>query len=56
VNSLVAEPLLTAYCASKGGVLMLTKAVALDYADIASDESAFMTGSAFVIDGAMTAR
>jgi meso-butanediol dehydrogenase/(S,S)-butanediol dehydrogenase/diacetyl reductase len=33
VNSLVAEPFLTAYCASKGGVLMLTKAVALDYAD-----------------------
>jgi NAD(P)-dependent dehydrogenase (short-subunit alcohol dehydrogenase family) len=112
VNSLVAEPFLTAYCASKGGVLMLTKAVALDYADknircnclcpgwvdtpinhphaermgglegvleslpewqpigrqgypeeiaaaavyLASDESAFMTGSAFVIDGAMTAR
>jgi len=24
--------------------------------DLASDESAFMTGSAFVIDGAMTAR
>jgi meso-butanediol dehydrogenase / (S,S)-butanediol dehydrogenase / diacetyl reductase len=112
VNSLVAEPFLTAYCASKGGVLMLTKAVALDYADqgircnclcpgwvdtpinhphaermggldgvleslpewqpigrqgypeeiaaaavyLASDESAFMTGSAFVIDGGMTAR
>ena len=112
VNSLVAEPFLTAYVASKGGVLMLTKAVALDYADrgircnclcpgwvdtpinhphaermggldgvleslpewqpigrqgypeeiaaaavyLASDESAFMTGSAFVIDGAMTAR
>jgi meso-butanediol dehydrogenase / (S,S)-butanediol dehydrogenase / diacetyl reductase len=112
VNSLVAEPLLTAYVASKGGVLMLSKAVALDYADkgircnclcpgwvdtpinhphaermgglddvletlpdwqpigrqgfpeeiaaaavyLASDESAFMTGSAFVIDGAMTAR
>jgi NAD(P)-dependent dehydrogenase (short-subunit alcohol dehydrogenase family) len=29
-NSLVAEPFLTAYCASKGGVLMLSKAVALD--------------------------
>jgi NAD(P)-dependent dehydrogenase (short-subunit alcohol dehydrogenase family) len=112
VNSLVAEPFLTAYVASKGGVLMLTKAVALDYADkgircnclcpgwvdtpinhphaermgglegvleslpewqpigrqgfpeeiaaaavyLASDESAFMTGSAFVIDGGMTAR
>jgi len=112
VNSLVAEPFLTAYCASKGGVLMLTKAVALDYADrgircncicpgwvdtpinyphaermggldgvldslpewqpigrqgypeeiaagavyLASEESAFMTGSAFVIDGGMTAR
>jgi meso-butanediol dehydrogenase / (S,S)-butanediol dehydrogenase / diacetyl reductase len=112
VNSLVAEPFLTAYVASKGGVLMLSKAVALDYADkgircnclcpgwvdtpinhphaermggldgvletlpdwqpigrqgypeeiaaaavyLASDESAFMTGSAFVIDGAMTAR
>jgi meso-butanediol dehydrogenase/(S,S)-butanediol dehydrogenase/diacetyl reductase len=112
VNSVVAEPFLTAYVASKGGVLMLTKAVALDYADkgircnclcpgwvdtpinhphaermggldgvleslpewqpigrqgypeeiaaaavyLASDESAFMTGSAFVIDGGMTAR
>ncbi len=112
VNSLVAEPFLTAYCASKGGVLMLSRAVALDYAArgircnclcpgwvdtpinhphaermgglegvleslpewqpigrqgypeeiagaaayLASDESAFMTGSAFVIDGAMTAR
>jgi NAD(P)-dependent dehydrogenase (short-subunit alcohol dehydrogenase family) len=112
VNSLVAEPFLSAYVASKGGVLMLSKAVALDYADknircnclcpgwvdtpinhphaermggldgvleslpdwqpigrqgfpeeiaaaavyLASDESAFMTGSAFVIDGAMTAR
>jgi NAD(P)-dependent dehydrogenase (short-subunit alcohol dehydrogenase family) len=112
VNSLVAEPVLSAYVTSKGGVLMLSKAVALDYADkrircnclcpgwvdtpinhphaermggldgvlaslpdwqpigrqgypeeiaaaavyLASDESAFMTGSAFVIDGAMTAR
>jgi NAD(P)-dependent dehydrogenase (short-subunit alcohol dehydrogenase family) len=112
VNSLVAEPFLSAYVASKGGVLMLSKAVALDFADqgircnclcpgwvdtpinhphaermggldgvleslpewqpigrqgfpeeiaaaavyLASDESAFMTGSAFVIDGAMTAR
>lgn len=111
VNSLVAEPFLSAYCASKGGVLMLTKAIALDYARqgvrcncicpgwvdtpinyphaermggldqvlatlpdwqpvgrqgepgeiaaaavyLASDESAFMTGSAFVIDGGMTA-
>ena len=106
VNSLVAEPFLSAYDASKGGVLMLSKAVALDFADqgircnclcpgwvdtpinhphaermggldgvleslpewqpigrqgfpeeiaaaavyLASDESAFMTGSAFVID------
>jgi meso-butanediol dehydrogenase/(S,S)-butanediol dehydrogenase/diacetyl reductase len=112
VNSLVAEPFLSAYVASKGGVLMLSKAVALDFADkgircnclcpgwvdtpinhphaermgglegvletlpawqpigrqgypeeiaaaavyLASDESAFMTGSALVIDGAMTAR
>jgi NAD(P)-dependent dehydrogenase (short-subunit alcohol dehydrogenase family) len=112
VNSLVAEPFLSAYVASKGGVLMLSKAVAIDFADkgircnclcpgwvdtpinhphaermggldavletlpewqpigrqgypeeiaaaavyLASDESAFMTGSAFVIDGGMTAR
>lgn len=31
-NSLVAEPFLAAYCASKGGMLMLSKQVALDYA------------------------
>ncbi len=32
VNSLVAEPKLSAYVASKGAVLMLTKAIALDFA------------------------
>jgi dihydroanticapsin dehydrogenase len=32
VNSFVAEPFIAAYCASKGGVLMLTKAIALDHA------------------------
>jgi meso-butanediol dehydrogenase / (S,S)-butanediol dehydrogenase / diacetyl reductase len=32
VNSLVAEPVLTSYTASKGGVLMLTRSVALDFA------------------------
>ena len=32
-NSLVAERYLSAYCASKGGVLMLTKAIAVDFAD-----------------------
>jgi meso-butanediol dehydrogenase / (S,S)-butanediol dehydrogenase / diacetyl reductase len=112
VNSLVAEPFLSAYCASKGGVLMLTKQVALDYAQqnircncicpgwvdtpindphadmmggvakvlegiadwqpmgrqgmpreiarvavfLASDDSSFMTGSAVVADGGMTAK
>ncbi len=30
-NSVVAEPDLAAYCASKGGVLMLTRSIALDY-------------------------
>jgi len=112
VNSLVAEPFLPAYCASKGGILMLTKQVALDYARqnirvncicpgwvdtpindphaammggvekvlegiadwqpmgrqgqpreiarvavfLASDDSSFMTGSAVVADGGMTAK
>ncbi|PZR98345.1 MAG: short-chain dehydrogenase [Chloroflexi bacterium] len=112
VNSLVAEPFLPAYCASKGGILMLTKQVALDYAQqnirvncicpgwvdtpinnphadmmggvdkvlegiadwqpmgrqgqpreiarvavfLASDDSSFMTGSAVVADGGMTAK
>ena len=32
VNSLVAEPVLASYTASKGGVLMLTKSVARDFA------------------------
>jgi meso-butanediol dehydrogenase / (S,S)-butanediol dehydrogenase / diacetyl reductase len=32
VNSLVAEPVLTSYTASKGGVLMLTRSVARDFA------------------------
>ena len=33
INSFVAERELAAYCASKGAVLMLTKSVALDFAD-----------------------
>ena len=32
VNSLVAEPKLSAYVASKGAILMLTKSIALDFA------------------------
>lgn len=32
VNSFVGEPLHVAYCASKGGVLLLTKCVAIEYA------------------------
>ena len=32
VNGLVSEPFLTAYSASKGAVVMLTKGIALDYA------------------------
>jgi dihydroanticapsin dehydrogenase len=32
VNGVVAEPLLTIYAASKGGVVMLSRSIALDYA------------------------
>jgi NAD(P)-dependent dehydrogenase (short-subunit alcohol dehydrogenase family) len=32
VNSFVGEPLHSAYCASKGGILMLTKCAAIEYA------------------------
>ncbi len=32
VNGVVAEPLLTVYAASKGGVVMLSRGIALDYA------------------------
>jgi NAD(P)-dependent dehydrogenase (short-subunit alcohol dehydrogenase family) len=33
INSLIADPGAPAYCASKGGILMLCRAIALDYAD-----------------------
>jgi dihydroanticapsin dehydrogenase len=112
VNSLVSEPYLSIYAASKGAILMLSKSIALDYAKqnircnclcpgwvdtpinyahaemlggldqvyatidsfqpvgrpgdpreianvvlfLASDESSFVTGSAVVADGAMTAQ
>jgi NAD(P)-dependent dehydrogenase (short-subunit alcohol dehydrogenase family) len=112
VNSLVSEPYLSIYAATKGAILMLSKSIALDYAKrnircnclcpgwvdtpvnyahaemlggleqvyatidsfqpigrpgepseianvvlfLASDESSFMTGSAVVADGAMTAQ
>jgi dihydroanticapsin dehydrogenase len=112
VNSLVSEPYLSIYAASKGAILMLSKSIALDYAKqnircnclcpgwvdtpinyahaemlggleqvyatidsfqpigrpgepreianvvlfLASDESTFVTGSAVVADGAMTAQ
>jgi NAD(P)-dependent dehydrogenase (short-subunit alcohol dehydrogenase family) len=112
VNSLVSEPYLSIYAATKGGILMLSRSIALDYAKqgircnclcpgwvdtpvnyahaemlggldkvyatidsfqpigrpgepreianvvlfLASDESSFMTGSAVVADGAMTAQ
>ena len=112
VNSLVSEPYLSIYAATKGAILMLSRSIALDYAKqgircnclcpgwvdtpvnyahaemlgglqhvydtidsfqpigrpgepreianvvlfLASDESSFMTGSAVVADGAMTAQ
>ncbi len=112
VNSLVSEPFLSIYAASKGAILMLSRSIALDYAKqgircnclcpgwvdtpinyahaemlggldkvyatidsfqpigrpgepreianvvlfLASDESSFVTGSAVVADGAMTAQ
>lgn len=112
VNSLVSEPYLSIYAATKGAILMLSKSIALDYAKqnircnclcpgwvdtpinyahaemlggldkvystidsfqpvgrpgepreianvvlfLASDESSFVTGSAVVADGAMTAQ
>jgi NAD(P)-dependent dehydrogenase (short-subunit alcohol dehydrogenase family) len=34
VNGLVAEPFLSIYAASKGGIVMLTKGIALDYAKL----------------------
>ena len=34
VNGIVSEPFLTVYSASKGGVVMLTKGIALDYAKL----------------------
>jgi dihydroanticapsin dehydrogenase len=112
VNSLVSEPFLSIYAATKGAILMLSRSIALDYAKqgircnclcpgwvdtpvnyahaemlggleqvyatidsfqpigrpgepreianvvlfLASDESSFVTGSAVVADGAMTAQ
>jgi meso-butanediol dehydrogenase/(S,S)-butanediol dehydrogenase/diacetyl reductase len=85
VTGLVPQPALAADVASEGGVVMLSKAIALDFGAknircnclclgmandrqgyseaiasaavyLASDESAFVTGSALVIDGARTAR
>ena len=112
VNSLVSEPYLSIYAATKGAILMLSRSIALDYAKqgircnclcpgwvdtpvnyahaemlgglqhvydtidsfqpigrpgepreianvvlfLASDESSFVTGSAVVADGAMTAQ
>jgi len=112
VNSLVSEPYLSIYAATKGAILMLSKSIALDYAKqgircnclcpgwvdtpinyahaamlgglenvyatidsfqpigrpgqpgeianvvlfLASDESSFVTGSALVADGGMTAQ
>jgi dihydroanticapsin dehydrogenase len=112
VNSLVSEPYLSIYAATKGAILMLSRSIALDYAKqgircnclcpgwidtpinyahaemlgglqhvydtidtfqpigrpgepreianvvlfLASDESSFVTGSAIVADGAMTAQ
>ena len=67
VTGLTGYPAGPAYCASKGGVVQLTKAAAVDLALIpragrteevaklacflASDDASFITGGVYVIDG-----
>jgi len=55
IAGLWAIPADAAYCASKAGVVMLTKCMALDGANyLASDEACWVTGTALVVDGGLT--